>query len=134
MYSARKGQSKHLHATVIYEEKLNRMLGEKRENASVTGSSRHNTGFVGDLFEFYKLVYTVCYPSIILLHHMVFPRISQHPARWQEKTRTSIHRSYEASLRRETLTIVLNFNDDQPKQNHENLFLKIRLCRTKRLS
>ena len=60
MYSARKGQSKYLHAIMIYEEKLNRMLGEERENTSVTGSSRHNTGFVGDLFEFYKPVYTFC--------------------------------------------------------------------------
>lgn len=29
---------------------------KERENANVTGSSRHNTGFVGDLSEFHKPV------------------------------------------------------------------------------
>lgn len=60
---------------MIYEEKFNRMFGEKRENASVIGSFRYNIGFVGDLFEFYKFVYIVCYFSIILLYYMVFFRI-----------------------------------------------------------
>ena len=64
----------------------------------LTGSSRHNTGFVGDLLEFYKPVYAVCYPSIILLHHMVFPRILQHQTGRQEKTRTPIHHNYECLL------------------------------------
>jgi hypothetical protein len=49
---------------------------KKRKNVNVAGSSRHNTGFVGDLFEFYKPVYSVCYPIIILLHHMVCLRLS----------------------------------------------------------
>lgn len=52
-------------------------LREKEgENANVTGSSRHNTGFVGDLSEFYKPVSCVCYPRIILLPHMAWLRIS----------------------------------------------------------
>lgn len=49
---------------------------KERENANVTGSCRHNTGFVGDLSGFYKPVSCVCYPSIILLPHMAWLRIS----------------------------------------------------------
>lgn len=76
VYSARKGQSKYLHAIAMYEEQCNRMLGGERRNANVIGSSRHNTGFVEDLSEFYKTVSSVCSPSIILLPHMVCLRIS----------------------------------------------------------
>lgn len=94
-------------------ESLTECLG-KKENTSVTGSSRHNTGFVGDLFEFYKPVYTVCYPSIFLLHHMVFPRISQHQAGRQEKTRALVPHVMGASLRRKALITIVHFNDYEP--------------------
>lgn len=40
MCSARIGQSKYLHAIVIDEEKLHRMLGGKGGNVNVIGSSK----------------------------------------------------------------------------------------------
>ena len=94
------------------KKSLTECLGEKGRTRVLTGSSRHNTGFAGDLLEFYKPVYAVCYPTIILLHHMVFPRISQHQTGRQEKTRTPIHHNYECLLEeRNHLTTGVNFND-----------------------
>jgi hypothetical protein len=110
VYGARKGQSKYLHAIAIYEETRNRMLGGERENANVTGSSRHNTGFVEDLSEFYKPVYSVCYPSIILLPHMVCLRVSSIKQEGKSQGQRFIA-IMEASSRNGGFLTVVHFHD-----------------------
>lgn len=86
------------------------MLGGERENANVTGSCRHNTGFVEDLSEFYKPVSSVSYPSIILLPHMVCLGIPSLKQEGKSQGQRLIEIT-KASSRNEVFLTVVHFHD-----------------------
>lgn len=85
VHSARKGQSKYLHSIVVHDEKLNRMLGEKKERTRVLLKALGTTpGLLATCLSFTSLFILSVTPASSCYIIWSFPE--SHSIR-QEKTR-----------------------------------------------
>lgn len=84
MYGAKKGQSKYLHAIVMHEAKLNRMLGGEERTPVLLEAVDTTPGLLVTCLSF-----TACFYCLLPQHHVAtsygLSRISQPQTGRQEK-------------------------------------------------